>query len=370
MSTIKVDTIRNYDSAVDFSQGFNIGGASIIQNYTESADMPETPTPVNGDYWWDTANNVLYRYMDGGFRALGVTAAVVSYGDRGFSIGDDTAATYIDYWDMTTSGNSADFGDLTAATNNTPVCCDGTYMYAFNRGTVNIDYFASATLGNASDFGDQRFINTKEGVCECDGTIAVQVHGKSNNTITDVIDKFSVGTAGVTATAFGGVSTISTRSLMASFANSERMMTVGGKNSGGGMHNIMDFITFATESNATDAGDLVAARGYLAGGGTGAGDIGLAAGGYTSTGVNTIDRKDITTTSNATDHGDLTQAPRYFGGCANATKAHFFGGYVQGVNAKTNRIEETTLATAGNATDFGDLTGVRQNNHGASGPAS
>ena len=42
MSTIKVDTIRNYDSAVDFSQGFKLGGADVIQNYTESADMPET----------------------------------------------------------------------------------------------------------------------------------------------------------------------------------------------------------------------------------------------------------------------------------------------------------------------------------------
>lgn len=80
MSTIKVDTIRNYDSAVDFSQGLKIGGTSIEQNYTESADMPETPTPVNGDYWWDTANEVLYRYMDGGFRALGIAGGMTVTG--------------------------------------------------------------------------------------------------------------------------------------------------------------------------------------------------------------------------------------------------------------------------------------------------
>ena len=77
-----------------------------------------------------------------------------------------------------------------------------------------------------------------------------------------------------------------------------------------------------------------------------------------------IDRKDITTTSNATDHGDLSVTSYYLGGCANATKAHFFGGY------NTNRIEQTDLATAGNGTDFGDLLAVKYYVHGTSGAAS
>ena len=59
---------------------------------------------------------------------------------------------------------------------------------------------------------------------ESDGTIAVQMHGKSNNAVTANIDKFTVGTAGVTAVAFGGTSTVSNRDLCASFASTERMI--------------------------------------------------------------------------------------------------------------------------------------------------
>ena len=159
---------------------------------------------------------------------------------------------------------------------------------------------------------------------ESDGTIAVQMHGKSNNAVTANIDKFTVGTAGVTAVAFGGTSTVSNRMLCASFASTERMMTVGGSHGGyNPQYNTCEYITFATESNATDAGDLTVARYSPAGAGTGEGSIGLAAGGYASTASNVIDRKDIVQlASNATDHGDLSVTSYYLGGCAEMLLKH------------------------------------------------
>ena len=364
MSTLKVDTLKNgSSSAIDFPQNLKIGGNGIIQGYTSSASEPSSP--ATGDYWWDSANEKLYRYINGEFKELTLAAAGV-YGDRAFSMGDSGAINSIDYWDMTTSGNAADFGDLTFTTHQTVACSDGTYIYVPNHSTVNIDYFTSATLGNASDFGDQLIANSSRGALECDGTIAVHFHGRRNNNATDVIDKFSVGTAGVTAVAFGGTQTSSNRMLTASFANSDRMMITGGCALGfTPTYNTMEYITFSTESNATDAGDLTVARRSSGGAGTGEGNVGLAGSGWTgSAASNVIDRKDITTTSNATDHGDMTVSSYYLGGCANATKAHFVGGY------DTNRIEETNLATAGNATDFGDLSEVRYDNCCASGAAS
>ena len=363
MSTLKVDTLKNGSSgSIDFPQNLKIGGNGVMQGYTSSATEPSSPAA--GDYWWDSSNEELYRYVNGEFKKLTVKAPGV-FGDRGFAIGAASPTNVIQYWSMTSSGNAADFGDLNFNTQSAPACSDGTYTYALDYVNVNIDYFASATLGNATDFGDQRFGNTKEGAMESDGTIAVQMHGKSNNAVTANIDKFTVGTAGVTAVAFGGTSTVSDRVLCASYANTERMCTVGGCTANyGSLYNTCEYITFATESNATDAGDLTVARYSPAGAGTGEGSIGLAAGGYASTASNVIDRKDITTTSNATDHGDLSVTSYYLGGCANATKAHFFGGY------NTNRIEQTDLATAGNGTDFGDLLAVKYYVHGTSGAAS
>ena len=363
MSTLKVDTLKNGSSgSIDFPQNLKIGGNGVMQGYTSSATEPSSPAA--GDYWWDSSNEELYRYVNGEFKKLTVKAPGV-FGDRGFAIGAASPTNVIQYWSMTSSGNAADFGDLNFNTQSAPACSDGTYIYALDYVNVNIDYFASATLGNATDFGDQRFGNTKEGCMESDGTIAVQMHGKSNNAVTANIDKFTVGTAGVTAVAFGGTSTVSDRILCASYANTERMVTVGGCTSNyGANYNTCEYITFATESNATDSGDLLVARYSLAGAGTGEGSIGLAAGGYASNASNTIDRKDITTTSNATDHGDLNVTSYYLGGCANGTKAHFFGGY------NTNRIEQTDLATAGNGTDFGDLIALKYYVQGTSGAAS
>tara|TARA_B100002019_G_C21254367_1_gene593000 strand:- start:88 stop:1176 length:1089 start_codon:yes stop_codon:yes gene_type:complete len=362
MSTLKVDTLKNGSSgSIDFPQNLKIGGNGVMQGYTSSATEPSSPAA--GDYWWDSSNEELYRYVNGEFKKLTVKAPGV-FGDRGFAIGAASPTNVIQYWSMTSSGNAADFGDLNFNTQSAPACSDGTYTYALDYVNVNIDYFASATLGNATDFGDQRFGNTKEGAMESDGTIAVQMHGKSNNAVTANIDKFTVGTAGVTAVAFGGTSTVSDRILCASYANTERMVTVGGCTSNyGANYNTCEYITFATESNATDSGDLLVARYSLAGAGTGEGNIGLSAGGYASTASSQIDRRDVTTTANATAHGTLTVSSYYLGGCANGTKAHFFGGY------NTNRIDETNLASTGNATDFGDLLSATYYIQGTSGSA-
>ena len=363
MSTLRVDTITNNGSAVDLPQKFKIGGSNIEQGYTASGSEPSSP--ATGDFWWDSSNEKLYRYINGEFKELTVKESVV-YGDRGFRFGLSSPTNQIDYWDFTTANNAQDFGDLNFNTRSSPGCSDGTYIYVFSYTLVNIDFFASATVGNATDFGDQLNTNTFEGGAGCDGTIAVQMHGMRNNGVTDVIDKIAVGTAGVTATTFGGTSTTSNRRLTNAFSSKERMACCGGSNSNYSANtNLIEYITFATESNATDAGDLTVARYGHGAADTGEGSVGLCAGGYDSAASNVIDRKDITTTSNATDHGDLAVARYYLGGCSNATKAHFFGGY-----PATADIQETNLATAGNATQFADMTQSGYNVRGTSGPAS
>lgn len=371
MSTIKVDTIRNYDSAVDFSQGFKLGGADVIQNYTESADVPETPTPVNGDYWWDTANNVLYRYMDGGFRALGITAGVVNYGDRAFSVGILNGGNSIDYWDMTTAGNAADFGDLVR--NVSDAFCASSAEKIFVGSQANkIMIFTSSTLGNATDHCDMNSrTGASKGTGQTDGSVGLQAHGNDGtNSFSNPIDTFSTTTTSA-ATSFG----VRTSSVdyLGSMANATRCVFGGGRTSGSGSAsvNVMDYVTFSTAGNATDFGDLTRTAYAFGGAGSGEGSRGVWMGGYSSVAStgNTCDYITIDTAGNATDHGDLTGTRYVHGVCNNGTKGHASGGMKDGSGFDAT-IDEITLATTGNATDFGDLSRAAYQSQSASGSPS
>ena len=112
MSTIKVDTVKNRSSAINLPNNFKIGGLSIIQGYTSSGSEPSSPS--TGDFWWDSSNDKLYRYINGEFKEISIATSALNYGDRGFVFGDDSATdiTRIQYFSHTSSGNAADFGDL------------------------------------------------------------------------------------------------------------------------------------------------------------------------------------------------------------------------------------------------------------------
>ena len=83
---------------------------------------------------------------------------IASGGGRGLFAGGYTTATdnKIDYVTIATTGNAADFGDLTQARRYLGACSDGTKaVFGGGVSTTNImDYVTIATLANAADFGD------------------------------------------------------------------------------------------------------------------------------------------------------------------------------------------------------------------------
>ena len=376
MSTLKVDTIRNYDSAVDFSQGFNVGGASIVQNYTESATVPETPTPVNGDYWWDTANNVLYRYMDGGFRALGAASPAVWYGDRGLFFGGRTTSNnpddQIEQINITSAGNATDFGNLStkrksldgASNGSTGLMIAGEQDNYLGDGvdfTNTIDKVTTSTAANATDFGDttanMRFIGANSNGSRCTyGGGAYSSSSKSN-----VIEYVTIATPG-NGTDFGDLT--ETIEIPVFVGDATRGVRGGGQLPSSNS-NVLDYWTMDTPGNATDFGDLTVARWAGTGGCSSAEGRGLFAGGYGGSTVNVIDYITISSTGNATDFGDLLSAVYNVSGTNNATIGVFFGG-----SGHSNVIQKVTIATTGNATDFGDLSTGRFQGGALSGAAS
>ena len=124
------------------------------------------------------------------------------------------------------------------------------------------------------------------------------------------------------------------------------------------LSNVIEFITFATQSNGTDFGDTTSAR--RSGAGAGNETRGLFAGGIVEAsspygGTNITDFVTIATAGNATDFGDLNTANEQAAPNADTTRVVIAGGTINGGNS-VNNIDFFTIATTGNATDFGDMT--------------
>ena len=124
----------------------------------------------------------------------------------------------------------------------------------------------------------------------------------------------------------------------------------GGGQSSVTQSNYLEYITITSAGNATEFGNLTAARSILAG--CASGTRGVFGGGHSST--NVIDYVTILTTGDATDFGDLTAARSQLSGLSNSTRGVFAGG-----NGPVNTIDYITIASAGNATDFGDMQNAR-----------
>ena len=80
--------------------------------------------------------------------------------------------------------------------------------------------------------------------------------------------------------------------------------------------NNIEYITFATEGNGTDFGDLTVARKMNRGMSNSI--RGVFSGGYTPTYLNTMDYVTIATTANATDFGDILATTGSHASCSDS----------------------------------------------------
>ena len=305
------------------------------------------------------------------------------YGSRGvFGGGAESYASVnkIDYITIATTGNAADFGDMTVTAELRGACSNGSrgvfgggYQSSASAGTNTIDYVTIATTGNATDFGDLTVARYGTAACS-NGTRGVFGGGivySSGQTAFEVntIDYVTIATTG-NATDFGDLTEV--RRGLSACSNGTRGVFGGGYRLDiASDRNTIDYITIATTGNATDFGDLTVARRSLSAcsngtrGVFGGGLIGISP----STGSNVMDYVTIATTGNATDFGDLTVTRYGPGACSDGTRGVFGGGAIPATKSTTyyNTIDYVTISTTGNATDFGDLTAQRSNVSATSG---
>jgi len=390
MSTLRVNTITNNGSAVDLPQKFKIGGSNVEQGYTASGSEPSSP--ATGDFWWDSSNEKLYRYISGEFKELSLagSSAPVWGGLKGFTTGGGAYTNaagsgnpqgpssgylqQIDNWTINDSTQATDFGDLNmtqpnytyGTSNNTRGVIASGYQ---GSGTAanQLDYITCATAGNASDFGDQSVERTTSMGAVGNGTRGIFGNGYSfgQNGYVNTIDYVTIANTG-NATDFGdmlggeGSNTGNLKSGASSNDETTGLFMGGHTQSPYTYQNRIQKITMATAGNATDHANLTAANAYFLKGVISDNTTGIVGGGYNgSQDVQSIDRFTIATGANATDHGDLPNGVNDGAAVSNGTYGEFAGsnlgaGVASGPNLDGRRYV-VTIATAGNASFIGNL---------------
>ena len=372
MSTIKVDTVKNRSSAINLPNKFKIGGLSIIQGYTSSGSEPGSPS--TGDFWWDSSNDKLYRYISGEFKelTLGGASAPAFMGVRGVFLGGSISGAdndTIQYVTIASPGNATDFGNLTthqyyhaSHSNGSRGISGGGYDGSAYTNSIN--YITIGTAGNGTDFGDLTEARAFLGAAG-DATRSLFSGGSGvnntgapgNRTESRTIDYITTASTG-NATDFGDLSYW--RDYITATSDATRTVFGGGEDYGpSGAQNIirnyLEYVTTQTAGNVTDFGDLTVARYALNSGVIANLTRGLFMGGYGGGYNNVIDYITIQTTGNATDFGDMMAGILNPGTCSDGTTGIIGGGAIGSSAIPGNSIQKVTIATAANATDFGDL---------------
>ena len=279
----------------------------------------------------------------------------------------------IEYVTITTTGNGTDFGDLTSLTQELGAFSSSSRAVFFGgraiasgtgQGTVTnvIQYVTIASTGDAADFGDLTAANAQSPAGVSSNTRGVRVGGRDPNVgVLNVMDYVAIATTG-NATDFGDM--VQAANTAYSCNSSTRGIVSGGVENA--VLDVIQYITIASAGDSTDFGNLGSAlyqgsngivssatRGIVALGGRDANNY-----------VPTIEYVTIATTANSIDFGDLTVSVRESASASSTVRGLAAGGLSS--NDAVNNIQYITITSTGNSSDFGDLTLARYKFTGAS----
>ena len=308
-----------------------------------------------------------FRRQDGGGRGRAI-----------FSGGYETPSNLkeIQTVEIATTGNGADFGDMSVNRRETASAANTTRgVIAGGTGPLTdiIEYVVMSSQGGANNFGN--LSSTRRAFSGSGNDTRGLFFGGNNPTRTSIIEFINFSTTG-SVNEFGrlGVDAVDglgtsdggfTNDDNGSFSSPTRAFVFGS----GGLSNVIQFVTISTLGNSEDFGDL-SDTGVRYTSGLSSSTRGVRAGGKRgspSTVVDTIDFVTMATKGNATDFGNLTDAREQLAAASSKTRGIFAGGYDQ--PSFFNIIDFITISTTGDATDFGDLTFGSASDGKARGPS-
>ena len=172
------------------TRGIVVGGyqAPAVINIMDYITIASTGNAV------DFGNSTQENWESGGCSSS--TRAIFA-GGRGDAPGYNMIST-IDYVEIATTGDAADFGDATVGRAGMGACSSST-RGVFSGGytptvTNTIDYITIATLGNAVDFGDNT--DARRGLGGCSSPTRGVFSGSITPSFTNLMDYVEIATTG------------------------------------------------------------------------------------------------------------------------------------------------------------------------------
>ena len=324
-----------------------IGSTTVTPGLTRNVDPVDGPTFQGGVGF--VSQNWLTLPKGTTTERMPVLGGVNATSARGV-FGGGYSTSDIEYIQISTLGNSSEFGDRAHADFARPASLSSSTRGLFAGGfkpssyTNAIDYITITSTGNGKDFGDMSIaVWSRAG---CSNSIRGILAGGFASSNFNVIEHLTIATTGNTQD-FGDLTR--SRREKGGSSSTTRGIFMGGRSPvPSGVNNdedIIDYITIASTGNAVDFGNLAADR--SAGASCSNATRSLFSGGNSS---NAIEFVTIATLGNALDFGDMSNALNRLGSCASSTR-----GIIAGGSPTNDTIEYVTIATAGDALDFGDL---------------
>jgi len=324
-----------------------IGSTTVTPGLTRNVDPVDGPTFQGGVGF--VSQNWLTLPKGTTTERMPVLGGVNATSARGV-FGGGYSTSDIEYIQISTLGNSSEFGDRAYANFARPASLSSSTRGLFAGGftspsyTNAIDYITISSTGDGKDFGDMSIaVWSRAG---CSNSIRGILAGGFASSNFNVIEHLTIATTGNTQD-FGDLTR--SRREKGGSSSTTRGIFMGGRSPvPSGVNNdedIIDYITIASTGNAVDFGNLAADR--SAGASCSNATRSLFSGGNSS---NAIEFVTIATLGNALDFGDMSNALNRLGSCASSTR-----GIIAGGSPTNDTIEYVTIATAGDALDFGDL---------------
>ena len=203
----------------------------------------------NGEAWWEI-DSTSPELQTGGTRGLVAGGYTPSMSD------------VIDFFNVSTTGNASDFGDLAGAKFDFPGQTSSRTRAIFGGGYYSgqprqntIEFVTIASQGDAQDFGElqQSHQYTLDGASNSTRALAWGGAGPNTDTATNVIEFITIASKG-NGINFGDM-TRATKSAAGATASSTRSVCLGGNS-----ENIIEYVEIATQGNAVDFGDATSGR--------------------------------------------------------------------------------------------------------------
>ncbi len=347
MSDFRIDKITNRDG----SAGTQIAGITTFSG-TSGMQLPVGPTEHRGG------------------RGRGIFAG-------GYEPGSPGTTITMNYIEISTTGNAVDFGDVARAGSigSSSNSIRGVFNYGdVPNNIVEMNYTVISSSGGVADFGDLSYV-TRDGPFGAGdntrGVLGGSAGGPSNmggspGKGVNMIDYITFATTG-DSTEFGDL-TVARRG-MGACSSPTRTAFGGGYIKPQSHTKVVDVVTIQSKGDAIKFGDLTDSRGHMAAASSTTRGIWYGGSIYPGSSYdfsNVIDYITIASDGNATDFGDtMTAGGIHFttGAVSNSIRGVWGGGSTPAVQ---DDISYVTIATTGNAVDFGNLTASEYQKAGAS----